>query len=113
VFSSTIRENITLAQDFSDADIAHAMDVARFTDVLPSLPNGLDSVVNEKGVNLSGGQKQRLALARALLFSQNKSLLLLDESTSSVDPDNEAKIYEKIFEWWNTSTALLFSIKVR
>jgi ATP-binding cassette, subfamily B, bacterial len=106
VFSSTIRENITLAQDFSDADVAHAMDVARFTDVLPSLPNGLDSVVNEKGVNLSGGQKQRLALARALLFSQNKSLLLLDESTSSVDPDNEVKIYEKIFEWWKGYTVI-------
>lgn len=106
VFSSTIRENITLAQDFSDEDIAHALDVARFTDVVPSLPNGLESVVNEKGVNLSGGQKQRLALARALLFSQNKSLLLLDESTSSVDPDNEAKIYEKIFDWWAGYTVI-------
>lgn len=106
VFSSTIRENITLAQDFSDADIQHAMETARFSDVLPSLPNGLDSVVNEKGVNLSGGQKQRLALARALLFSQHKSILLLDESTSSVDPDNEAKIYEKIFDWWKGYTVI-------
>lgn len=100
VFSSSIRENITLGLDFRADELQHALETARFTDVVATLPHGLDSVVNEKGVNLSGGQKQRLALARALLFSQQKELLLLDESTSSVDPENEAKIYEKIFSWW-------------
>jgi ATP-binding cassette subfamily B protein len=50
--------------------------------VLADLPQGLDSVINEKGVNLSGGQKQRLALTRALLFASQKDIVLLDESTS-------------------------------
>lgn len=106
VFSSTIRENITLAMDFTEADLNEAMDIARFTEVLDSLPNGLDSVVNEKGVNLSGGQKQRLALARALIFSGGKNILLLDESTSSVDSENETKIYSEIFKSWEGCTVL-------
>jgi ABC-type multidrug transport system fused ATPase/permease subunit len=106
VFSSTIRENITLGQDYSEDEIQEAMETARFSDVLDLLPNGLESVVNEKGVNLSGGQKQRLALARALLFSREKELLLLDESTSSVDPMNEAKIYEAILHLWKDYTVI-------
>jgi ATP-binding cassette, subfamily B, bacterial len=106
VFSSTIRENMTLAMDFTDEEIAHAMQLARFADVVPTLPNGLDSVVNEKGVNLSGGQKQRLALARALLFSGGKKVLLLDESTSSVDPENESLIYSGIFAEWSGCTII-------
>jgi ABC-type multidrug transport system fused ATPase/permease subunit len=96
VFSSTIRENITLGMGYSDKEVRVATDMARFTDVIASLPNGLASVVNEKGVNLSGGQKQRLALARALLFGKDKQILLLDESTSSVDSENEGYIYEAI-----------------
>lgn len=106
VFSSTIRENITLGADVDEESLTHALNMARFESVLPTLPNGLASVVNEKGVNLSGGQKQRLALARALLFSQQKTLLLLDESTSSVDPENEAHIYRDIFSWWGEYTVI-------
>jgi ATP-binding cassette subfamily B protein len=96
VFSLTVRENITLGMDYSDDEIQHATDLAKFTGIIEELPQGLDSIINEKGVNLSGGQKQRLALARALLFGKHKELLLLDESTSSVDPESEARIYEGI-----------------
>jgi len=106
VFSASIKENLTLLIDFSDLEITQATDAAMFTDVIEDLPNRIDSVVNEKGVNLSGGQKQRLALARALLFSKNKKLILLDESTSSVDPLNEVKIYQNIFENFKDSTIL-------
>lgn len=106
VFSSTIRENITLGQEYDDVAIAEAANIARFSDVIEQLPEGLESVVNEKGVNLSGGQKQRLALARALLFAQEKELLLLDESTSSVDPTNEAHIYEAIMALWEKYTVI-------
>jgi ATP-binding cassette, subfamily B, bacterial len=69
-----------------------------------NLPKGLDSVINEKGVNLSGGQKQRLALTRALLFSKNKEIILLDESTSSVDPENEYDIYQNIWQSYKDKT---------
>ncbi len=97
IFSSTIRENITLGLPTKSEEIERVLKLARFNDVVDKLPKGLKSVINEKGVNLSGGQKQRLALARALLFAQDKQILLLDESTSSVDPENEAHIYEDIF----------------
>lgn len=98
IFSSTIRENITLGIDYDDAKVMQAAKLAAFDHVILQLPNGLDSVINEKGVNLSGGQKQRLALTRALLFAKNKEIILLDESTSSVDPENEYEIYQNIWQ---------------
>ena len=106
VFSASIRENITLELNYSDEDISVAADRAEFSSVIRQLPQGLESVINEKGVNLSGGQKQRLALTRALLFAHGKDIILLDESTSSVDPENEAKIYQNIFEAFGGKTII-------
>jgi len=106
IFSSTIKENITLGLPTKKEEIERVLKLARFEDVVNKLPKGLKSVINEKGVNLSGGQKQRLALARALLFAQDKQILLLDESTSSVDPENEAHIYEDIFKMYKGKTIL-------
>jgi len=106
VFSSSIRENITLGVEYSEEEIRHATDLAQFTSVIEHLPRGLESVINEKGVNLSGGQKQRLALSRALLFSADKHIILLDESTSSVDPETEVKIYANIFEYFKGRTII-------
>lgn len=106
IFSSTIRENITLALDFSDETVMHMAKIAAFDQTISELPNGLDSVINEKGVNLSGGQKQRLALTRALLFAKNKDILLLDESTSSVDPENEELIYQNIWQEFSDKTII-------
>jgi ABC-type multidrug transport system fused ATPase/permease subunit len=106
IFSSTIKENITLGLPTKAEEIKRVIKLARFNDVVAKLPKGLKSVINEKGVNLSGGQKQRLALARALLFAQDKQVLLLDESTSSVDPENEAHIYEDIFKEYKSKTIL-------
>lgn len=97
IFSSSLRENITFSLDYSDDEVMYVANLAEFTQVIEELPKGLDSIINEKGVNLSGGQKQRLALTRALLFSKEKEIILLDESTSSVDPKTEIKIYKKIF----------------
>jgi ATP-binding cassette subfamily B protein len=97
IFEQTIRYNITMGLDVDDATIMQMCDLARFSDVLATLPNGLDTDIKEKGVNLSGGQKQRLALARGLLMAADSRLLLLDESTSSVDVHNEKMIYEQIF----------------
>lgn len=106
IFSSTIRENITLGIDYDDDTVMHAAQLAAFDDVIHALPQGLDSVINEKGVNLSGGQKQRLALTRALLFAKNKEILLLDESTSSVDPENEFAIYQNIWTTFKEKTII-------
>ncbi len=106
IFSSTIRENITLGIAYSEEDVLHAMRIANFEDVVEDLPKGLESVINEKGVNLSGGQKQRLALSRALLFSKDKEIILLDESTSSVDSENETEIYTNIWKAFAKKTVI-------
>ena len=97
IFSTTIRENITLGIEYGDGEVKTYTDLAAFSDVVDRLPNRLDSSIVEKGVNLSGGEKQRLALARGLLASRDKDIMLLDEPTSSVDFHNELEIYENIF----------------
>lgn len=106
IFSSTMRENITLGLDYTDEQVIDSAQLAAFDKVIANLPKGLDSVVNEKGVNLSGGQKQRLALTRALLFASPKDLILLDESTSSVDPENEYEIYQSIWQRFSDKTII-------
>lgn len=106
IFSSSIRENITLGTDVPDIVINKVVELSRFDEVVQRLPQGLASVINEKGVNLSGGEKQRLALARALFFAEEKKVILLDESTSSVDPETEVEIYLNIFENFTDATII-------
>lgn len=97
IFSTTICENITLGAEWEMSDVIKHTDMACFTNVVEGLPKKWDSMIKEKGVNLSGGEKQRLALARGLLASEDKAIVLLDEPTSSVDVVNEQIIFENIF----------------
>ena len=97
IFENTIRYNITLGLPFTEEQIRWACHIAQFTDVIQQLPCGLDSNIQEKGVNLSGGQKQRLALARGILTALSNDILLLDEPTSSVDPKTEGLFYQNFF----------------
>lgn len=96
IFENTALCNITLGLPFTDAEVAGVCQIARFADVAAYLPNGLDTLIQEKGVNLSGGQKQRLALARGLLAARQSDIILLDEPTSSVDPKTEFHIYHAL-----------------
>ena len=98
IFENTIEHNITLGLPFDEQDIREVCETAHFTEVVAQLPNGLQSNIQEKGVNLSGGQKQRLALARGILAARSSEIVLLDEPTSSVDPKTEIQIYEKLFK---------------
>lgn len=98
IFENSIEYNITLGLPFETTDIQAVTDSAQFSEVIKQLPNGLESKIQEKGVNLSGGQKQRLALARGILAARESDIVLLDEPTSSVDPKTEAMIYENLFE---------------
>jgi ATP-binding cassette, subfamily B, bacterial len=100
IFENTIEHNITLGLPFENEEILKVCETACFTEVIQQLPNGIQSNIQEKGVNLSGGQKQRLALARGILAAKNSEIILLDEPTSSVDPKTELKIYERLFEEW-------------
>jgi ABC-type multidrug transport system fused ATPase/permease subunit len=98
IFENTIEYNITLGLPFEESDILQVCEVAQFADVIKQLPNGLQSNIQEKGVNLSGGQKQRLALARGVLATRSSQIILLDEPTSSVDPKTEVLIYQQLFK---------------
>lgn len=101
VFDNTIGYNISLGLDHTDEEITQAVRLARFEPVLKRLEKGLETSIKERGVNLSGGEKQRLALARAIFTAKDSSLILMDESTSSVDPGNELEIYKNMFDHFN------------
>jgi len=90
LFDDSIRGNITLGGDYSDEDIWDALRIAQGDGFVKSLPDGLDTKVGERGTTLSGGQRQRIALARALV--RRPRLLILDDATSAVDPQVEARI---------------------
>jgi ATP-binding cassette subfamily B protein len=92
LFSRTIRENITygVGRDVPDAEVEAAARAAAIHDVIASFPDSYNTLVGEKGVTLSGGQKQRVAIARTLL--KDPRILILDDSTSSVDTETEAEI---------------------
>ena len=101
VFDNTIGYNISLGLEHTDAEIQQAIKLAKFDLVLERLEKGLETSIKERGVNLSGGEKQRLALARAIFTVKDSSLILMDESTSSVDSGNEIEIYKSIFKRFN------------
>jgi ATP-binding cassette subfamily B protein len=97
LFSRTIRENLQFGKDdVQEEEIQRALHLAAFDTDVTVLPNGLNTLVGEKGVALSGGQKQRISIARALL--KDPEILLLDDAMSAVDGKTEAKIIENIRE---------------
>jgi ATP-binding cassette subfamily B protein len=97
LFAGTIRENIAYGRlGASEAEIVEAARRARLDDLIARLPDGLDTVVGERGVKLSGGQKQRLAIAR--IFLKDPPILILDEATSALDTATEQAIQRALQE---------------
>lgn len=106
IFTATIKNNITMGIARTMNEVLRFTDMAEFTQVAERLPNGFNSSIVEKGVNLSGGEKQRLALARGLMASEDKQIVLMDEPTSSVDAMNELKIFRNVFDEYADKTII-------
>lgn len=108
LFAGTIRENIAYGRlDASEAEMLDAAARARLDRLIASLPEGLDTVIGERGVKLSGGQKQRLAIARA--FLKNPPILILDEATSALDTETEREIQASLSELAEGRTTLVIA----
>ena len=108
LFAGTIRENIAYGRlEATEAEIRDAARAARLEDMIAALPNGLDTVIGERGVKLSGGQKQRLAIAR--MFLKNPPILILDEATSALDTETERAIQRSLAELSRGRTTLVIA----
>ena len=94
LFNLTLRENIGFSKTVRDEDLAKAIETAELQAFIATLPQGLETMVAERGTSLSGGQKQRIMLARALAL--NPRVLLLDDFTARVDAATEARILENV-----------------
>jgi ATP-binding cassette subfamily B protein len=110
LFNLTLRENIAFNQAVSDEDLNRALAAAELHDFIGTLPQGLDTIVSERGSSLSGGQKQRVMLARALAL--NPKVLLLDDFTARLDATTERAILKNIQETYPGITLISVTQKI-
>ena len=101
LFAESLRFNITLDSSITDTQIDNSLRIAECTEFINDLSNGLDTIMGERGVSLSGGQRQRIALARAI--AHNRAVLLLDDTTSALDPATEARVVNNLREMATTA----------
>lgn len=95
LFSGTIRENILLAkQNATEEELSSALRASHLDEVIAGLPDGLDTILGERGLTLSGGQRQRVAIARAMI--RNTPIVILDEATSALDNESEAIVQKAL-----------------
>ncbi len=113
LFSRSIRENITYGvhREVTEEEIVQSAEFSAIHEVIMAFPDGYDTLVGERGVTLSGGQKQRVAIARALL--KNPRILILDDSTSSVDTETEARIRAALEHLMEDRTTFIIAHRIQ
>jgi ATP-binding cassette subfamily B protein len=108
IFAASVRDNIAFGRpDATNAQIERAAEMAAATEFIRRLPQGMATLIGERGVTLSGGQRQRIAIARAIL--RNASLLLLDEATSSLDAESETLVQQALEQSMEGRTTLVIA----
>lgn len=108
LFNRTVRENVLYARpEATQAELKNALKQARATEFVEKLPNGVDTLIGERGVKLSGGQRQRIAIARAIV--KDAPLLILDEATSALDSVSEQAIQKALHELMKDRTSLVIA----
>ncbi|MCR5817228.1 MAG: ABC transporter ATP-binding protein/permease, partial [Ruminococcus sp.] len=108
LLKTSIFENVRLARpDAGEADVVKALEAAQCMDIIDKLPNGIHTVIGEKGTYLSGGEQQRISIARAVL--KNAPILILDEATAFADPDNETKVQAALSELARGKTVIMIA----
>ncbi len=111
LFSETIRENIAFGRiEAKDQEIEEAAQIAQIYDEIMEFPEGMNTVIGEKGITLSGGQRQRVAIARALLM--NPPIFILDDALSSVDIQTEERILEGLEKFLQGKTTILITHRI-
>ncbi|HEV2798499.1 MAG TPA: ABC transporter ATP-binding protein, partial [Nocardioides sp.] len=111
MFDDTVRGNVTLGADVPDEEVWSALRTSQADGFVAALPEGLDTKLGERGTSLSGGQRQRLSLARALV--RRPRLLILDDATSAVDPEVEARILASLRDDVHGEAASLLVVAYR
>jgi ATP-binding cassette subfamily B protein len=110
LFNTSLRENITMTnqkEEKNDVLLENSIEIAHVKDFMQKLPDGMASVIGEKGIKLSGGEKQRVGIARAIF--KNPQILLLDEATSHLDIESEEKIQDSLHKFFQSVTAIVIA----
>src|SRR5690606_36977472 len=108
LFGGTIRDNIRYGRpDATDEEVREAARISNSLEFIESFPDGLETIVGERGIKLSGGQRQRIAIARAVL--RNPDILILDEATSSLDAESERVVQEALDRLLEGRTAIIIA----
>jgi ATP-binding cassette subfamily B protein len=108
LFHRSLRENIAYGKlDATDEEIERAASLAHASEFIDKLPEGLDTVVGERGIKLSGGQRQRIAIARAIL--KDAPILVLDEATSALDSESEKLIQDALQKLMKNRTSIVIA----
>ena len=97
IFEATLQHNLTMGLERTPSELRAVAETSALNTVIDQLEGGMDTFLTEGGVNLSGGQRQRISIARGLLAADTSNLLLLDEPTSSLDPETELLVYQRLF----------------
>ena len=110
LFNGSIKENILLNKVISDEKLEEICQMAGIAEFIYSLPNGIETIIGDKGICLSGGQRQRIEIARALV--QDTSIIVFDEATSALDTVTEKKIIDEIFMKISKKTVIIITHKI-